>query len=87
MSSQQKRTLGAFVDYVLSLNLRIDAISESDTARQRLMIRYFEQIIDAMVYELFFGDELHRAGKYFFEPLARETLPIIEESTTDQKQL
>ena len=48
-------------------------------SRDALMISYYEQIIDALCYELYLADEIHKAEKYFFAPLAAENLPAISE--------
>ena len=48
------------------------------------MVAYFEQLINALVFELIFPDELHKADKYFFKPLAEERLPLLDEIKGDK---
>lgn len=68
----QKEVIEKFVDYILFL-------TDDDAARHRLIISYFEAIINALVYELFLAEELHAADKYFFEPLVAEFLSSLAE--------
>ena len=68
------------VDYIILLKKRPSADGKNLAhARDYLMIKYFEQIIDGLVYELYLPEELHRANKYFFKPLLDEHLPPIKE--------
>jgi len=67
------------VDYIIFLKQQ-EFFKNDDLAfaKDRLMVSFFERLIDCMVYELYFGDELHKANKYFIEPLQKENLPEIE---------
>jgi hypothetical protein len=92
MTDSQKQVISTFVSFLIFLSKTVsDQISDLTGSRDRLMLRYFEQIIDAAVYELFFPDELHEAGKYFFQPLLEENLPDlrkpIEDGTTMLRRL
>lgn len=68
------------VDYLLFLKANISA----DESRDKLMVSYFEQLIDALVYELYLPDEIHTAGKQFFAPLIAERLPALDEIKDDK---
>jgi hypothetical protein len=68
----QNEIIEKLVDYILYL-------SKEDAAQHKLIINYFEAIINALVYELFLADELHAADKRFFEPLVLEFLPSLSE--------
>ena len=48
------------------------------------MLKYFERIIDGLVYESYLGEELHHGDKQFFKPLLDERLPQIEEIRGDK---
>ena len=73
------------VDYIIYLKKQPSTTGKNLAhARDYVMVKYFEQIIDGLVYELYLTDELHRAGKYFFKPLLDERLPPIEEITGDK---
>jgi hypothetical protein len=68
----QKELIEKLVDYILFL-------TKEDATRHKLVIDYFEAIINALVYELFLTDELHAADKRFFKPLAAERLPVLSD--------
>jgi type I restriction-modification system DNA methylase subunit len=66
------------VEYILYLkkHLSSEEVSEKKS-RDNLMAAYFEQLIDAMVYELYFEDEMKQANKQFNSLLIKEKLPDI----------
>lgn len=72
--------IAALVDYILFLK----ADGSDSGSRDQLMLSYFEQIINALVYELYLTDELHEAGRTFFEPLASEKLPALADIKGDK---
>ena len=73
------------VDYIIFLKKQPSADGKNLAhARDYLMIKYFEQIIDGLVYELYLTEELHRADKYFFKPLLDEHLPPIKKIGDDK---
>lgn len=76
----QKEIIEKLVDYILFL-------TKEDAAQHKLLINYFEAIINALVYELFLMDELHAAGKHFFEPLAAESLPSLADHAGSDLQI
>ena len=41
-----------------------------------MILGYFEQLLNALVYELYFGDELHEAGLSTFELVSRSQPPV-----------
>ncbi len=71
----QKEIIEKFVEYILFL---------TKTDSEKLIVNYFESILNALVYELFLPDELHAAGKEFFAPLRAEALPTLEEISGDK---
>lgn len=79
-SSIEQTQITLLVNYVLFLKSRMSAFNSRDT----LMLRYFEGLIDALVYELYLHDELHAANKTFFAPLAAERLPALDDITGDK---
>ncbi len=76
ISADRDDLIATIVDYIIYL--------KKQSSTDSLMVKYFEQIIDGLVYEIYLTDELHRAGKYFFKPLRDEQLPSIEEITGDK---
>ena len=76
----QKEIIEKLVDYILFL-------TTEDAAQHKLIINYFEAIINALVYELFFPEELHAAEKRFFDPLVMEFLSSLDEHPEDEFQV
>ncbi len=76
--SAQQSTIERLVEYLLWLHREVLPNGElSANAGGTLLAGYFEQWVNALVYELFFPDELHAAGLHFFR-LAQEAklLPL-----------
>ena len=84
-TQEQSDLVSLLVTYVIHLTSEKPAKS-ADTfpERDEFMRTYYLQIIDALVYELFFPDELHAAKKYFFKHLAEEKLPALDEIKSDK---
>jgi hypothetical protein len=69
-----------FVDYIIYLKQQPFYRSQNlelKEVQDRLMVSFFEQIIDGMVYELYFPEALHQGEKYFLNVLAQENLPAL----------
>lgn len=62
----------------------IDYAHLSKRLEKRLENRYFEQLIDSLVYELYFPDELKAAGKEIL-PHIVELTPITNEMSAEEK--
>lgn len=73
----QMEIIEKLVDYILFL-------TGNDETQHKLIINYFEAIINSLVYELFLADELHAADKHFFEPLVAEFLPSLAEHSGEE---
>ena len=74
----QKEIIENFVDYILFLTKAED---------EKIIVNYFESIINALVYELFLTDELHKAEKEFFKPLKSEKLPNLTDHKGDELKI
>ena len=85
LTSAQKSLIGKIVDYLIYLQGQ-PTTSSGDLAHARdaMMLKYFERIIDGLVYESYLGEELHQGGKQFFKPLLDEGLPQLEEIRGDK---
>jgi hypothetical protein len=57
-----------------------------EVADDKLMLSYFEQIIDAVVTELYLPNELHAHDKEFMRHLLHEDLPTIDKIQDDKIQ-
>ena len=80
MEPEQKALIHKIVEYILYLKKQ-PTVNSRDLkyARDRVMVGYFNRIIDGMVYEAYLSDELHKGDKHFFQPLLDEQLPRLEE--------
>ena len=85
ITSAQKVLIGQFVEYLIYLQQQ-PTVNDRHLkyARDRVMLGYFERIIDGMVYESYLPDELHKSRKHLFQPLFDEQLPRLEEIREDK---
>ena len=85
MESEQKAHIHKIVEYILYLKKQ-PTVNSRDLkyARDRVMVGYFDRIIDGIVYEAYLPDELHKGDKHFFQPLLDEQLPPLEEIHGDK---
>ena len=85
MEPEQKALIHKFVEYILYLKKQptTDGTNLAN-ASDYVMVAYFGQILDALVYELYLSDELHKGDKYFFQPLLDEKLPQLEDIHGDK---
>ena len=85
VTSMQKGLIGKIVGYLIYLQKQPTTNSKDLAyARDYVMLKYFERIIDGLVYESYLPEELHQSGKYFFKPLLDEQLPQSEEIQGDK---
>ena len=85
LSPTQKSLIGKIVDYLIYLQGQPTTNSEDLAhARDAVMLKYFERIIDGLVYESYLQEELHQGEKQFFKPLLNERLPQLEEIRDDK---
>ncbi len=85
LTTTQKSQIGKIVDYLIYLQGQPTTRGvDLAHARDFIMFKYFERIIDGLVYESYLGEELHQGGKHFFKPLLDEGLLQIEEMRGDK---
>lgn len=80
LTNNQQKLISTIVDYILFLK---DS-EPSNNSRDRLMFSYFEQIIDALIYEIYLADELRQAERTFSESLTGEQLPALRDIDGDR---
>ena len=80
-----KALIAKIVDYLIYLQQQ-PTINSKDLkyARDRIMLGYFERVIDGLVYEAYLPAELHKSDKVFLQPLLDEELPPIEDIQGDK---
>ena len=80
-----KATIAKIVDYLICLQQQPEINSEDlKYSRDRIMLGYFERVIDGLIYEAYLPVELHKSDKVFLQPLLDEGLPAIEEIQGDK---
>ena len=85
VTSTQKELIGKTVNYLIYLQKQPTTNSKDLAhARDYMMLKYFERIIDGLVYECYLPDTLHQGDKYFFKPLLDEHLPQPDEISGDK---
>ena len=85
VTSTQKSLIGKIVNYLIYLRKQPMTNSQDLAhARDYMMLKYFERIIDGLVYECYLPEALYQGDKYFFEPLLDEHLPQLEEISSDK---
>ena len=85
VTSTQKALIGKIVNYLIYLQKQPTTNSKDLAhARDYMMLKYFERIIDGLVYECYLPETLHQGDKYFFKPLLDEHLPQLEEILGDK---
>jgi hypothetical protein len=79
----QRQIIETLVDHLLWLH-RQPSVAQPDRNHPQdpLIASYFEQTVNALVYELFFPEELHAAGLRFFELAAASPAPARPPSET-----
>ena len=75
---KQQKPIVRLAQALASLNHRFHAYPADQSTRDPLMMAYFEQILNGLVYELYFPEELHAAGLHLFDAVAKAKLPAIE---------
>jgi hypothetical protein len=75
-SDMQQTMICLVVDYLLWLNRQPPVPGDT---RDPLMLGYFEQLLNGLIYELFFPDELHAQKLFFCRYAAEARLPVLAE--------
>jgi type I restriction-modification system DNA methylase subunit len=79
-TADERRILDTLADYILWLHRSGVANGElPDSAGGALLTGYFEQWVNALVYELFFPEPLHAAGLHFFRIAQDSGLPPLSD--------
>jgi hypothetical protein len=76
---EQEIMVETLVDYVLHLKSLPKPANRHEAARLRLMVAYFEQLIDAVIYEIYFPEEFSDANTSMSELLTKNLLPALSD--------
>ncbi len=74
---KEEKLVAHLVANLLELNQYFAEHEAVKTARDSLLLGYIEQVLNGLVYELYFPDELHRKGIHIFDLAAQAELPPI----------
>ena len=74
-SEPQQTTMEGLADYLLWLNRHLADHPGEQSTRDPLMLAYWERVMNGLVYELYFPEEVHGAGLRFFNLVAQAQLP------------
>ncbi|MEG4330336.1 TaqI-like C-terminal specificity domain-containing protein [Microcoleus sp. AT9_A2] len=79
----QRNVIETLVNYIIYLTGELKDIPSHgekmvETAEDKLMLSYFEQVVDALVMELYLPEELHSHDKYFMSHVLSENLPVFD---------
>ena len=83
-TSEQKRSIETLVDYVLHLKAQSEPNEAQTASGWRVMTAYFEQLIDAVVYEIYFPEEFQDPSKSPIRLLSEAQLPTFKELRGDK---
>jgi hypothetical protein len=82
-NNPQPEIIETLVNYIIYLTGELKDIPSYgekmvETAEDKLMLSYFEQVVDALVMELYLPEELHSNDKYFMSHVLSENLPAFD---------
>jgi hypothetical protein len=75
---EQETLMVHLVKHLLWLNHYFSQQAETKTARDLLMLSYWEQLLNGLVYELYFPEELHAGGLYLFDQVRQSKLAPLD---------
>jgi adenine-specific DNA-methyltransferase len=73
----QEKMIDQIVDVLLWLNRHFADHAAAQTTRDPLMLAYWERVLNGLVYELYFPEEVHGAGLRLFELVEAARLPDV----------
>lgn len=73
-----REALALLATYLVVTNREFSTYPAGKSTRDPLMLAYFEQVINGLVYELYFPDEVHDAGLRIFDQVEAANLPALE---------
>lgn len=76
-STSQKAACERIVEYLTWLNRHFASTPGAQTTRDPLMVAFWERVLNGLVYELYFPEEVHAAGLRLFDLVTQARLPDI----------
>jgi len=81
-SPSQRGAISLVADCLTRLNRYFADNPESSSTRDPLMLAYWERVLNGLVYELYFPDELHGAGLHLFDLVTQAGVSDLDLDTT-----
>jgi hypothetical protein len=78
ISSAQKSQIISLVDLLIFLNQHFSTLASKQATRDPLMLAYWERVLNGLVYELYFPEEVHGAGLRLFDLVGQADLPNLD---------
>ena len=78
ISEANQDIIEKLVNYLLWLNRYFQAHTAKKTARDTLMLGYWEQVLNGLVYELYFPEELYARGLRLCDLVQQAGLPTLD---------
>ena len=75
VAQPQQVLLERVVDYLIWLSEHLRIQTTANAVRDTLMLGWWEQLLNGLVYELYFPSELHAAHIHLFELIPASSLP------------
>jgi hypothetical protein len=73
----QQKWVVSCVEILLASRRHIASNPVAQTTRDPLMVAYWERILNGLVYELYFPEEVHCAGLHLFDLVEKAKLPDV----------
>jgi hypothetical protein len=71
----ERQAIATLVNYILYLTAEFKDTPSTD---DKQMLNYFEEIVDALVLELYLPEKMHQHEKQFIDHLSQDNLPEID---------
>jgi len=68
-TNRQRDVIEQCVSYLLNVALQVESSGATQSSRDPLMLAYWERVLNGLMYELYFEEELHASGLRLFELL------------------
>jgi len=76
-SAKQNRVLATLVDLVMNMKRWFIELPSRLTTRDPLMLAYWERVLNGLVYELYFPEDVHGADLHLFDLVEKAKLPDV----------
>ena len=76
-TTDQQKWIVACVEILLCARRHFADNPAAETTRDPLMVAYWERVLNGLVYELYFPEEMHAAGLRLFDLVASANLPDV----------